>query len=119
MKSYLANTISIQEHGSSQEQSLRDKLSNLSTREGGAQKTDRQDIKNGNRLEETIDNYTKSRSYQRDDVLLQLINTQQTQKKNLIRQKQMVNEKLTKVSGYYKDSACNGVATELGNEMRR
>ena len=31
----------------------------------------------------------------------------------------MVNEKITKVSGYYKDSACNGVATELGNEMRR
>lgn len=31
----------------------------------------------------------------------------------------MINEKITKISGYYKDSACNGVATELGIEMRR
>ena len=31
----------------------------------------------------------------------------------------MAHEKISKVSGYYKDSVFTGVATELGNEMRK
>ena len=58
----------------------------------------------------------KSRSYQKDDVLLQLINAQQTQKKNVLKNKIKINERNSRISGYYKDSYVNGVASELANE---
>ena len=77
--------MSIQQQLSSQEQSSSliknsqaSKITIISST-GIVQQTDRPDIKFTDKLEESADNdKSKSRSYQRDDVLRQLIQAQQT-----------------------------------------